>query len=159
MLRCSRQCCRSPICCRATSTIHGTRNRAENTARPSATMPVPKVGTDSRMKMYCSDQRVASSSHRPASHARTARLVVDLLHPVGGIARPGSGADRRRGGDALQVVAGKLDVERRQVLVDALLALRAGNGNDLLALREEPGEHQLRGRALLPGRDLLEALD
>jgi hypothetical protein len=62
-----------PISCRRTNSIHGTRKIAEKMARPSATMPAPKVGTDSRMKMYCSDQRVASSSHRLTSQAFTYR--------------------------------------------------------------------------------------
>src|SRR5258705_3475941 len=155
----SRQCRRKPIASRVTKIIHGKRNSAEKIARPSATMPGPKVGTDMRMKMYCSDQRVASSSHRPASQARTARLEVDLLHPVGRIARAGGSADRSDGGDLLDVCRVEPDVERGEVLFKALLALGAGDRDHVLALREQPGEHELRGCALLLRCELLDALD
>src|SRR5258706_946780 len=86
-------------------------------------------------------------------------LQVYALHRLGRIARPGGGADRRGGGDALQVVARELDFERVEVLVDALLALGAGDRNDLPALREQPGEHELRRRAFFLRGELLEALD
>src|SRR5262249_29493304 len=93
---------------------------------------------------------------RPAFQARTS-LEVDALHRVGGIARPGARADRRRLGDALQVGGGELHLERGEVLVYALRALRAGDRDDVLALREQPREHELRRRALLLVRDLLQA--
>src|SRR5881394_845767 len=132
-----------PISCRSTSSIHGTRNSAEKMARPSATMKVPKVGTDRRMKMYCSDQRMASSSHRPASQDRTPRLDVDALHRVRRIARAGARADRRDRGDLLDLGRGQPDVERGEVLLDALLALGARDRDHVLALRQQPGEDEL----------------
>src|SRR5207244_3976691 len=43
-------------------------------------------------------------------------------------------------------------------LADPLLAFGPRNRNDVLALREQPGEHELRRRALLVHRDLLQPL-
>ena len=53
-----------PSVSRVTRITHGTRNTAAKNARDSATMAVPNTGTETRMKMYCSDHSVASSSHR-----------------------------------------------------------------------------------------------
>jgi hypothetical protein len=52
---------------RAKYTTHGTRNSAAKRARASADTAVPKTGTAILRKRYCTDQRVASSSHLPAS--------------------------------------------------------------------------------------------
>src|SRR5258705_10903179 len=101
--RWSRQCAARPIVSRITSRTHGTRNSPAKNARASATRAVPNTGTDMRMKMYCSDHRVASSSHRAAAEL-VSRLEVHPLHGIGGIARPGAGADRRDFRDAPQVL-------------------------------------------------------
>src|SRR5438874_2073336 len=155
--RWSRQWARSRIASCVTKSTHGTRKAAENSARDSATMPVPNTGTARRMKMYCTDHRVASSSHRPAADEVTP-LEVHALQCVGRVAQARARAGRCDIRDARHVGSGKPDLERVEVLVDALLPLRPGDRHDVLALREEPCEHELRRRALLLRRHLLEAL-
>src|SRR6267142_483537 len=136
MARWSRQCAARPIVSRMTSSTHGTRKRAAKKARDSATKPVPNTGTDTRMKMYCSDHRVANSSHRAAA-----------------------GADRRDFRDALEILRGQPDFQCIEVLVHALLALGSRDRDEVLALREQPLQHELRRGAFLLRRHLLEALD
>src|SRR5204863_1250433 len=60
--------------------------------------------------------------------------------------------------DALQILRRQLHLQRVEILVDALLALGSRDRDDVLALREQPREYELRRRALLLHRDLLEAL-
>src|SRR5205823_13756069 len=48
---------------------------------------------------------------------------------------------------------------RARVLLDVLATLRAGDGNDLAPLRQNPGERQLRRLAILLRRNLSDALD
>src|SRR5437016_1725355 len=145
--RWSRQCARRPIDSRITRITHGTRNAAAKRPRDSATMPVPNTGTAMRMKMYCSDHRVASSSHRAAAD-RESRLEVHALQRVCRIARTRAGAYGRDLRDLLHLLRREPHLERVEVLVHALAALRAGNRHDVLALPEEPGEDELRRRAL-----------
>src|SRR5438094_2855731 len=142
---------------RVTSRTQGKRNAAAKRARDSATMPVPNTGTAMRMKMYWSDHRMASSSHRPAADEVTP-LEVDALQRIGRIAQARARAGRCDIRDARHVGGRKPDLERVEVLVDALLPLRPRDRHDVLALREEPCEHELRRRALLLRRHLLEAL-
>src|SRR5437899_5251703 len=120
--RWSRQCARRPIDSRITRITHGTRNAAAKRPRDSATMPVPNTGTAMRMKMYCSDHSVASSSQRPAAD-EVKRLQVDALQRIGRVAGTGPRARWRDIGDALHVGGGELHLERIEVLVDALLPL------------------------------------
>src|SRR3954464_2575941 len=105
--------------------VHGTRKIAEKMPRESATMPVPNTGTDMRMKMYCSDHRVASSSHRAAAERESRGLEADALHRGGGAPQSSAGADGCDLRDTLLVLRGEPHLERVQILVHALAALRA----------------------------------
>src|SRR5438105_13053743 len=153
----SRQFAPSMSGSRVTSRTHGTRNAAAKSARDSPTMPVPNTGTAMRMKMYCSDHSVASSSHRPAADEVTP-LEVYALQRIGRVAQARARAGRCDIRDARHVGGREPDLERVEVLVDALLPLRPRDRHDVLALREEPCEHVLRRRALLLRRHLLDAL-
>src|SRR5579875_3653115 len=82
---------------------------------------------------------------------------VDRAHVR--IAIPGREAARRHLVDALQVRRREPDSRRAQVVLQVASPLRARNRDDVLALREHPGQRQLGGgAALLPG-DLLYSLD
>ena len=74
--------------------------------------------------------RPSSASRRDSADRRRRRLA----------ARP----RQRATSSALQ-----LQLQRRRVLLEAIDALGAGDGDDVAALREQPGQHQLRRRAAL----------
>src|SRR5437764_10304356 len=116
-----------------------TSTSAPKRARASATGAMPITGTAMRMKMYCSDQISARPVRRAQSWGRTP-LQVHALHRIDGVARPGACADRGSRGDSFQIRLRKSNVQTGQILIDALLALGAGDGNEVLALREQPGE-------------------
>jgi hypothetical protein len=67
-----------------------------------------------------------------------------------------AGADRRCVRDLPQVGFRESDVKSGDILVEALFALGAGDRHHVLALRQHPGEDELRGGALLFFRDRLE---
>src|SRR5437764_4034865 len=152
----SRQFAPSMSGSRVTSSTQGRRNAAAKSARDSATMPVPNTGTAMRMKMYCSDHSAASSSHRPAAD-EVKRLQVHALQRIGWIAQARARAGRRDIRDALHVRGRELHLERVEVLVDALFSLGTRNRHEVLALRKQPREHELRRRALLLRGHFLEA--
>src|SRR5262249_33911222 len=110
-----------------------------------------------RMKMYCSDHSVASSSQRPAAD-EVKRLQVDALQPIGGIAGTGPRTRRRAIGNALHLGRRKPDPERIEGFGDALLPLGPWARQNAPAPREQPREHELRRGSLLLHRHLLEAL-
>ena len=84
---------------------------------------------------------------------RRARILdVHALHAARRIARPGCRPGRERSREHLHVGRGQLDIERPQVLVDPRALLGAGDGDDVLALRQQPRQRELRGRAIT--RDL-----
>src|SRR4029078_6762742 len=85
------------------------------------------------------------------------RLTVNGSHPAFGIALP-----RHRGADRIErrdLVGHKRDVARARVLSAPLLARGTGNRDDVAPAGQQPGNRQLRGRALLPARERLDALD
>src|ERR1700741_1286187 len=144
---------------RATHTTHGTRNSAANSARPSDTTAVPKNGAATRRKMYWNDHMVASASHRVRSEeVRGAFLQIYALHGLGGVARAGAGPRRGGSGDAPEIFLRQRQAECREIFVDALAALGAWNGDDVLALREHPGQRELRRRAALLTGNFFNAL-
>jgi hypothetical protein len=51
--------------------------------------------------------------------------------------------------DATQIDLAQMHVERVYVLLQVLAAFSAGDRDDIVALREHPGERELRGRAAL----------
>src|SRR5436309_1703409 len=83
-------------------------------------------------------------------------LEVHRLHRGLGIARAGRDAGGHGVGDAPHVLGAQLDLQRAQVLLQALPVLGPGDRHDVRAPGEEPRERQLRGGAALLLRDLLE---
>src|SRR6185503_1551794 len=83
-------------------------------------------------------------------------LEVHALHVVDRVARAGAGADRRGVGDPLQIGFREPYAQSPEILFEALLALGARDGDHVLALRQHPGEGELRRGALLFLRDRLE---
>src|SRR5437867_669370 len=73
-----------------------------------------------------------------------------------GIAEPGGGAGRHDGVDRRQVLGRERDRERARVLLEVRPPLGPRDGDDVLALREHPGERELRGLAALARRERFE---
>src|SRR4030095_2347654 len=89
-----------------------------------------------------------------ANRARRGAQRLTALMKAAGERSP---ATAPRGGiDARQVRGGQADVVRRPVLLEVLAALRAGNRDDVLALREHPGQGELARRGALLARDRLD---
>jgi hypothetical protein len=61
--------------------------------------------------------------------------------------------------DLLHVGGAQLHAARPQVFEQVRLAARAGDRDDVQALREQPGQGDLRGRCALPRRLALQPLD
>ena len=87
------------------------------------------------------------------------RLQIDRLHAAGGIARTRCRALRNRRRNALDLGRGELDVRGTGIFIEAANVARTGNGDDVGALRQQPGERQLGERAPLCGGDGLDAAD
>jgi len=105
----------------------------------------------------CPDRVIAGWGRRfriaiKGVNPRTKRQFIwHLFH-----ARPGGGAGRNRRGEPRDVSRVEADRQRLRVLLEALLALGARNRNDIPSLGQEPGERELRGRAVLLLGDRLE---
>src|SRR5947208_576625 len=53
--------------------------------------------------------------------------------------------------DSLEIITGKINIERADVLLQILSPFRSGNWNDVFSLREDPGKRELRrGAAFFP---------
>src|SRR4051794_17898198 len=106
---------------------------------------------------------LATNDDPPATSAQNPRtdplatLPVDRRHVRVAVAR--RRADRRDLVEARQVVVGQLDVERRDVLLEVVDVLRAGDRHDVIAAAQHPRERELARRGVLLGRDLADALD
>src|SRR5919197_4452927 len=81
-------------------------------------------------------------------------LAVERRHPLRGVAVTQALGQRR--GDLGEVRGGQLDVERADVLLETLDAARAGDRDDVVALREHPGESQMRRGHIARGGARLE---
>src|SRR5215210_8672616 len=57
--------------------------------------------------------------------------------------------------DRLQIGGAQLYLQRAEILFEISALLRTGNGDDVSALRQQPGQRELRRRALLAPGDLL----
>src|SRR5215468_12642155 len=85
-------------------------------------------------------------------------LKIEALHLRLGIAGSGRGAGRDRRGDAREIVLGQADRQRADVLDQSRLALGPGDGDHVVALRQQPGECELPGGAFLLLGDRFELL-
>ena len=106
-------------------------------------------------------RRQASAGPADGSQIRSvparSRLAVERRHTRRRITFAGRDAFRRDRVDGAEVLGAQRDVEGAQVLVEIRAALGAGDRDDALALRQHPGERELRRRAALLARDLLDA--
>src|SRR6188472_1344494 len=76
---------------------------------------------------------------------RRRRSAVQVAHHGRLVAIAGGGrSGRRHRVERRQIVRRQLDVERGEVLLEVGDALRARDGDDVLALRQRPGDGQLR---------------
>ena len=89
----------------------------------------------------------------------SANFAVEMRHLHFGIAGPGGGAFGHCILDSAQVFACKLDVECAQRFAQPVAASRTNHRYDVLALRRDPGNGDLRHRHALAGRDPLQRLD
>src|SRR5437016_13426104 len=83
----------------------------------------------------------------------TGLLRVDAAHPALGVAAAGRRPLGRDLADALQVARGQHDLHGAGVLLEVAPPLGAGDRYDILALRQQPGEGELRRSAALLPRD------
>src|SRR3989442_9505879 len=86
-------------------------------------------------------------------------LPVDRPHSPFRVPLAGGDAFGRHAVDASQVGRTEINGGGRDVLLQVAPPLGAGDGNDVLALREQPGERELRRRATLLYRQLLHLRD
>src|SRR5688500_17201397 len=84
-------------------------------------------------------------------------LCVDGLHRLFGVSRSSGGALGRDTLDVTQFILRQRDIQRAEVFLEELPALRSRDRNDVLALRQQPGERELRWRATLLAREVLDA--
>src|SRR5437588_199321 len=107
-------------------------------------------------------------STRNLEQALSIRRQIDALERrfrglVGGAGGGGATVGSRTGGrvfgrdfvDSLEIIAGKIDIERADVLLQILSPFRSGNRNDVFSLREDPRECELCGCASFFPRDFL----
>ena len=85
--------------------------------------------------------------------------AIHHAHAALGVALAGSRTLGRHFVDAGEVFGGQTHFERREVFVKVGATPRAGNGNDVFALREHPGERQLGRLNALSRRKLFHATD
>src|SRR5207302_1399469 len=103
--------------------------------------------------------RAPKSPALPVKALRPARgLQVHPLHGGGRVPRARGDALRGHLVDATQVVLGQLHPHRSRVLLQVLALLGAWDGHDVLSLREQPRERELRRSAALLRRDLAHPL-
>src|SRR5215813_4793318 len=103
------------------------------------------------MKASLSASSILPSPGAPAVSA------VDRAHVR--VARPGGDPLGEDLLDALEVRASEADVEGARVLLQVAPPLGAGDGHDVVALGEHPGEGELRRPAALLRRHLLDVAD
>ena len=59
----------------------------------------------------------------------------------------------------VNLFGGQRNLQRSEILVEIFASLRAGNGHDVLALREHPGQGELRRRAAFVARNGLDPFE
>src|SRR5205085_8601453 len=89
----------------------------------------------------------AGGAARAVGGAAAIGLEVHALHAGCGVALSRRDAPWRDFRDAAEVVRGQPDALGAGVLLEVLAVLRAGDGDHVATLREEPRQRQLRGRA------------
>src|SRR6266550_3032836 len=83
--------------------------------------------------------------------------AINHRHRPVGITGPCKGLVWRDFIDAREILAGKSNIERSDIFLQIFAPFRAGNRDDVVALRENPGKGQLRRRALFLVRDFFDA--
>src|SRR5882724_4394889 len=87
---------------------------------------------------------------------RSLRLPIHHRHRPIGITRAGDGFMRGGFVDPCEIVAGKCYINCTNVFLQVFASFCAGNRYDVVALRQNPGQRQLRRRAFFRARDSLE---
>ena len=85
-------------------------------------------------------------------------LQIYAAHLRFRIARPRRHTGWHRLGNASEIVWGQLYGERPHVLFEVGSPLGAGDGDDILPLREQPGQDQLCGGGMVRSGHFLEAV-
>src|SRR5436309_651593 len=120
-------------------------------------------GSRSTWSCVCTTLRDTTSSFgRPTSGSTGPTktiwpLSIDRRHPPRGVAVPRGNPLREGRVDRLQVGGAQHDRGTGRILLQIAHPLRAGNGHDVFALRQHPGQRELRRRAPLGARQLLDA--
>ena len=89
---------------------------------------------------------LASRVHAPLSMTiiGTGALRIDEVHHVFGVALAGSCSEGEDFVQAAQFVGAQFHVQRADIFLEIFAALGAGDGHDVVALRQHPGQRQLR---------------
>src|ERR1051325_148024 len=112
---------------------------------PMSTSPGPGAGVGTSSSWRTSGPPVACT--RTAFTAPGSQ--VDALHPRLGVAQARRRVARDRAIDAPQLFGSESHLRGPGVLLDVAAAFRSGNRDDILALRQDPGERELRRGTLL----------
>jgi len=80
---------------------------------------------------------------RLSAESRYVVSPANQLHHVLGITRSGGDADRGDFGDLFQVVIGQFHFCRCNIFLEIFPLLGAGDGNDVFALGQHPGQCEL----------------
>src|SRR5438128_4891966 len=137
--------------CTSTTSTTATTMRDPSPSRTATRTGTSKSSTPTRTPRTCTT--ATNTDVRPAR-----RLQVHPLHGGGRVPRARGDALRRHLVDATQVVLGQLHPHRSRVLLQVLALLGAWDGHDVLSLREQPRERELRRSAALLRRDLAHPL-
>jgi hypothetical protein len=81
---------------------------------------------------------MVNSAHAPAYQTRNETLAVHKRHHLRRVARARGSALRKELLDSLEIFRRKDYIHRPCILFEKLDALRAGNCNDFVALRQNP---------------------
>src|SRR5258705_6122454 len=93
---------------------------------------------------------MVNSAHAPAYQTRNETLAVHERHHLRGVARARGSALRKELLDSLEIFRRKDYIHPACIFVEILDALRTGNCDDFVALRQNPRKRQLRrGTGLL----------
>src|SRR5882724_4245171 len=93
----------------------------------------------SRRSLLCRRCAQAGSSRRGAVLRRLGSAIHSSHHACG-ITVTGCGAVRSNFVDAAQIVGRELYLQRADILFEIAATLGAGDGDDVVSLREKPGE-------------------
>ena len=111
-------------------------------------------------RRYAHDHRFERATRRSIRRALVSPLLaVEMRHLLGGVARAGGGARRKCVGERRQMRRRQFDVERAERLRQPVASARADQRHDVVALRGDPGDRDLRRRCTDFAGDGAQAFD